>query len=124
MALRAFELDKTIAEEQSDEFNIYKDLVEGIISEMSGNVRGSSDQNNNGSVSKETCMRLEIARLQHEVECMKISRGETLASDEMRFLKNSEAKEEILLTAEQSETDDILEDNDLDENVIMNMQHF
>ncbi|KMW68485.1 hypothetical protein BDDG_12847 [Blastomyces dermatitidis ATCC 18188] len=33
-------------------------------------------------------------------------------------------REEILLTAEQSETDDILEDNSLDENVTMNMQHF
>ncbi|KMW67044.1 hypothetical protein BDDG_11879 [Blastomyces dermatitidis ATCC 18188] len=55
-------------EEQSDESNNkYKDPVEGI-SEMSGNAGGSSDQNNNGSVSEKTRMRLEIARLQHEVE--------------------------------------------------------
>ncbi|OAT06181.1 hypothetical protein BDBG_16570 [Blastomyces gilchristii SLH14081] len=85
---------------------------------MSDNAESSSDWNNNGSVSEKTYMRLEIARLQHEIKCMKISRDETL------FLKNSEVKEEILLTTEQSETDDILKDNDLGENVIMNMQHF
>ncbi|OAT02649.1 uncharacterized protein BDCG_17697 [Blastomyces dermatitidis ER-3] len=53
------------------------------ISEMSGNAGSSSDQNDNSSVSKKTCMRLEIARLQHEVERMKISRGDS-AGDEMR----------------------------------------
>ncbi|OAT07071.1 hypothetical protein BDBG_16758 [Blastomyces gilchristii SLH14081] len=95
-----FEPDKTITEEQSDKFNVYEDPVEGIISEISGNVRGPSDWNDNSSVSEKTHMRLEITRLQHEVE------------------------EEILLTAEQSETDDILEDNSLDENVTMNMQYF
>ncbi|OAT01987.1 uncharacterized protein BDCG_17329 [Blastomyces dermatitidis ER-3] len=83
VALRVFELNKIIAEEQSDEFNEYEDLIEGI-SEMSDNAGGSSDWNDNSSVSEKTCMRLEIARLQHEVECMKTSRGETLASDEMR----------------------------------------
>ncbi|OAT08905.1 hypothetical protein BDBG_17131 [Blastomyces gilchristii SLH14081] len=73
---------------------------------------------------------------------MKISRGDP-ADDEMRadlteYLQQKEKisviikvleefrsqREEILLTAEQSETDDILEDNDLDKNVIMNMQCF
>ncbi|EGE84390.2 hypothetical protein BDDG_07335 [Blastomyces dermatitidis ATCC 18188] len=78
----AFEPDETIAEEQSDESNEYEDPVEGI-SEMSDNVGGPSGWNDNSSVSEETHMRLEIARLQHEVECMKTSRGETLASDEM-----------------------------------------
>ncbi|EQL28022.1 hypothetical protein BDFG_09190 [Blastomyces dermatitidis ATCC 26199] len=83
-ASETFELDEIIAEEQSDEFNIYKDSVEGIISEISDNAGSSSDRNNNGSASEETHMRLEIARLQHEVEHMKTSRGETLASDEIR----------------------------------------
>ncbi|OAT00099.1 uncharacterized protein BDCG_16470 [Blastomyces dermatitidis ER-3] len=78
----AFEPDKTITEEQSDESNIYKDSVEGIISEMSGNAGGPSGRNNNSSASEETHMRLEIARLQHEVERMKISRGDS-ADDEM-----------------------------------------
>ncbi|OAT07315.1 hypothetical protein BDBG_16815 [Blastomyces gilchristii SLH14081] len=100
MTSEMFELNKIIAEEQSDKFNIYKDSVKDIISEMSDNAESSSDWNDNSSVSKKTHMRLEIARLQHEIE------------------------EEILLTAEQSETDDILEDNSLDENVTMNMQHF
>ncbi|EQL28973.1 hypothetical protein BDFG_08330 [Blastomyces dermatitidis ATCC 26199] len=68
MTSEMFELNEIIIEEQSDEFNVYKDLIEGIISEMSDN----------------THMRLEIARLQHEVECMKTSRGETLASDKMK----------------------------------------
>ncbi|OAT02575.1 uncharacterized protein BDCG_17647 [Blastomyces dermatitidis ER-3] len=68
MTSEMFELNKIIAEEQSDKFNVYKDSVEGIISEMSDNVRGSSDWNDNSSVSEKTCMRLEIARLQHEVE--------------------------------------------------------
>ncbi|KMW69003.1 hypothetical protein BDDG_13197 [Blastomyces dermatitidis ATCC 18188] len=93
-ALETFKPDKTIAEKQSDKFNIYEDSVEGIMSEK-------------------THMRLEIARLQHEVECMKISRGKT--SVIMKVLEEFRS---------QSETDDILEDNDLDENAIMNMQHF
>ncbi|KMW67575.1 hypothetical protein BDDG_12196 [Blastomyces dermatitidis ATCC 18188] len=67
-ASEMFELDEIIAEEQSDKFNIYEDLIEGIISEMSDNARDLSDQNNNSSVSEKTYMRLEIARLQYEIE--------------------------------------------------------
>ncbi|OAT05998.1 hypothetical protein BDBG_16538 [Blastomyces gilchristii SLH14081] len=63
-----FESDKIIAEKQSDKINIYKDLIEGIISEMSDNIRDLSNQNDNDSVSKKTHMRLEIARLQHEIK--------------------------------------------------------
>ncbi|OAT02505.1 uncharacterized protein BDCG_17601 [Blastomyces dermatitidis ER-3] len=63
-----FELNDTIMKEQSDKFNIYKDLIEDIISEMSDNIRDSSNQNDNDSVSEKTCMRLEIARLQYEVK--------------------------------------------------------
>ncbi|OAT01102.1 uncharacterized protein BDCG_16913 [Blastomyces dermatitidis ER-3] len=65
-ASEVFELNEIITEEQSDKFNVYKDLIEGIIT------------------SKKTYIRLEIARLQHEIECMKISRDETLISDEIR----------------------------------------
>ncbi|OAT06725.1 hypothetical protein BDBG_16682 [Blastomyces gilchristii SLH14081] len=69
-----FELDEIITEKQSDEFNIYKDSVEDI-SEMSDNAESS--------MSEKTCMRLEITRLQHEVEQMKISRDDS-ADDEIR----------------------------------------
>ncbi|OAT01353.1 uncharacterized protein BDCG_17047 [Blastomyces dermatitidis ER-3] len=156
----AFEPDETIAEEQSDESNEYEDPVEGI-SEMSDNAGGPSGRNDNGSASEETCMRLEIARLQHEVERMKTSRGDP-AGDEMGadlaeylqqkgktsvimkvleefrsqvrlikrpivltgFINYSMWREEILLAAEQSETDDILEGNGLGENATMDMQCF
>ncbi|KMW68522.1 hypothetical protein BDDG_12871 [Blastomyces dermatitidis ATCC 18188] len=67
-----FESDETIAEKQSDKFNVYEDSLEDI-SEMSD---------------------------------------------------NTEDSKEILLTAEQSETDDILEDNNLDKNTTINMQYF
>ncbi|KMW68674.1 hypothetical protein BDDG_12968 [Blastomyces dermatitidis ATCC 18188] len=67
MTSEMFELNKIIAEKQSDKFNVYKDSVEDI-SEMSDNAESSSDQNDNDSVSEKTHMRLEIARLQHEVE--------------------------------------------------------
>ncbi|OAS99554.1 uncharacterized protein BDCG_00728 [Blastomyces dermatitidis ER-3] len=157
----AFEPDETIAEEQSDESNVYEDPVEGIISEMSGNAGGPSGRNDNSSASEETRMRLEIARLQHEVERMKTSRGDP-AGDEMgadlaeylqrkgktsvimkvleefrsqvRLIKRPIVltgsinypmwREEILLAAEQSETDDILEGNGLGENATMDMQRF
>ncbi|OAT09892.1 hypothetical protein, variant [Blastomyces gilchristii SLH14081] len=83
-----FEPDETIAEEQSDESNVYEDPVEGI-SEMSGNAGGPSGRNDNSSVSEETRMRLEIARLQHEVERMKAGRGENeeLSADLMNYLQ-------------------------------------
>ncbi|EQL36176.1 hypothetical protein BDFG_02415 [Blastomyces dermatitidis ATCC 26199] len=83
-ASEVFELNEIITEEQSDKFNVYKDSVEDIISEMSDNAESSSDQNNNNSVNKKTYMRLEITKLQYEIECMKISRSETLVSDEIR----------------------------------------
>ncbi|OAT11240.1 hypothetical protein BDBG_17474 [Blastomyces gilchristii SLH14081] len=67
VASEVFELNEIIAEEQSDEFNIYEDSVEGI-SEMSDNAESSSDWNDNSSASEKTCIRLEIARLQYEVE--------------------------------------------------------
>ncbi|OAS99547.1 uncharacterized protein BDCG_16194 [Blastomyces dermatitidis ER-3] len=85
----AFEPDDTIVEERSDESNNeYEDPVEGI-SEMSGNAGGPSGQNNNGSVSEETRMRLEIARLQHEVERMKAGRSENeeLSADLVNYLQ-------------------------------------
>ncbi|OAT07593.1 hypothetical protein BDBG_16864 [Blastomyces gilchristii SLH14081] len=66
-ASEVFELNETITEKQSNKFNKYKDLIEGI-SEMSDNAENSSDENDNSSVSEKTCMRLEIARLQHEVK--------------------------------------------------------
>ncbi|EQL34169.1 hypothetical protein BDFG_04069 [Blastomyces dermatitidis ATCC 26199] len=162
----AFEPDDTIVEERSDESNNeYEDPVEGIISEMSGNAGGPSGRNDNGSVSEETRMRLEIARLQHEVERMKAGRSESSASnedisadlvnylqwkgrtpaivkilsefrDQVRPIKKPVIltdsanypmwKEEILLAARQSETDDILNDRQVspDEGASMNMQHF
>ncbi|EQL37359.1 hypothetical protein BDFG_01322 [Blastomyces dermatitidis ATCC 26199] len=68
-ASEAFELNNIIMKEQSDKFNNeYKDLIEDIISEISGNAENSSSQNNNNSVSEKTHIRLEIARLQHEVK--------------------------------------------------------
>ncbi|OAT03853.1 hypothetical protein BDBG_16123 [Blastomyces gilchristii SLH14081] len=67
MTSEIFKLNKIITEKQSDEFNEYKDLIEGI-SKMSDNAESSSDWNNNSSVSEKTCIRLEIARLQHEIE--------------------------------------------------------
>ncbi|OAT14572.1 hypothetical protein BDBG_18091 [Blastomyces gilchristii SLH14081] len=73
-ASEAFELNDMIMKEQSDKFNVYEDSVEGI-SEMSGNAESS--------MSEKTHMRLEIARLQHEVEQMKISRDDS-AGDEMK----------------------------------------
>ncbi|KMW69413.1 hypothetical protein BDDG_13563 [Blastomyces dermatitidis ATCC 18188] len=76
-----------IVKEQSDEFNNkYKDSVEGI-SEMSDNAESSSSQNNNDSVSEKTHMRLEIARLQHEVKRMKTGRSENeeLSADLMNY---------------------------------------
>ncbi|EQL32925.1 hypothetical protein BDFG_05021 [Blastomyces dermatitidis ATCC 26199] len=85
----AFEPDNTIVEEWSDESNNeYEDPVEGI-SEMSGNAGGPSGRNDNGSVSEETRMRLEIARLQHEVERMKTGRGENeeLSADLVNYLQ-------------------------------------
>ncbi|KMW68342.1 hypothetical protein BDDG_12747 [Blastomyces dermatitidis ATCC 18188] len=78
-----FELNEIIAEKQSDKFNKYKDSVKDI-SEMTDNTESLSNQNNNSSVSEKTYIRLEIARLQHEIEHMKISRDETLVSDKMR----------------------------------------
>ncbi|EDN07798.1 predicted protein [Histoplasma mississippiense (nom. inval.)] len=73
----AFEPDETI-EEESNKSNIeYEDPIDN--NEMSDNAGGSSSRDD---VSEETRMRLEIARLQHEVQQMKASRGEPSASDE------------------------------------------
>ncbi|OAT00104.1 uncharacterized protein BDCG_16473 [Blastomyces dermatitidis ER-3] len=77
-----FKLNEIITEKQSDKFNKYKDTIEDI-SEMSHNAECSSDQNNNSLSSKKTHMRLEIARLQHDIEQMKISRSDS-ADDEIR----------------------------------------
>ncbi|OAT13442.1 hypothetical protein BDBG_17815 [Blastomyces gilchristii SLH14081] len=87
MASEVFELNETITEKQSDKFNKYKDSVEDI-SEMSDNTESLSNQNNNSSVSEKTHMRLEIARLQHEVKQMKTDRDENeeLSADLMNYL--------------------------------------
>ncbi|EDN03553.1 predicted protein [Histoplasma mississippiense (nom. inval.)] len=163
----AFEPDDTIVESneqnESNESNEeFEDPIEGI-NEMSGNTGGQSA--GSGSVSEETRMRLEIARLQHEVERMKASRGESSVSneelsadlanylqrkgrtsaivkilgefrDQVRPIKKPIVltgsanypmwKEEILLAARQSETDDILNDKQIspDEDASKDMQRF
>ncbi|EDN04276.1 conserved hypothetical protein [Histoplasma mississippiense (nom. inval.)] len=72
----AFEPDDTI-EEESNESNIeYEDPVND--NEMSDNAGGPSSHD----VSEETRMRLEIARLQHEVQQMRTGRGQASTSDE------------------------------------------
>ncbi|EGC48719.1 nucleolar protein NOP2 [Histoplasma capsulatum var. duboisii H88] len=74
----AFEPDETIEEESNDSNNEYEDPVDN--NAMSDNAGGPGGRND---VSEETCMRLEIVRLQHEVEQMKASRANaTSASDE------------------------------------------
>ncbi|EDN02337.1 predicted protein [Histoplasma mississippiense (nom. inval.)] len=156
----AFEPDETI-EEESNESNIeYEDPIND--NEISDNAGGSGSRDD---VSEETHMRLEIARLQHEVQQMKASRGEPSASDEnisadlanylqrkgrtsaivkilnefrdqVRSIRKpvvltgsgnySMWKEEILLAARQSETDDILEEKQTgpDDNASTDMQRF
>ncbi|KGQ01446.1 hypothetical protein PAAG_11793 [Paracoccidioides lutzii Pb01] len=67
-ASEAFKTDKTILK-KSDKFNnTYKDMVD----EISENTVDSSDQVS--EVSEEILMRLEIAKLQQEVEMMRASR--------------------------------------------------
>ncbi|OJD24847.1 hypothetical protein ACJ73_03782 [Blastomyces percursus] len=123
-APRAFELDDTIEEEDSNESsNNFQDPVDDdAMSENAGCPSGRD------SASEETRMRLEIARLQHEVERMKASRGEPSAAEEISAdleLPSTEGKnpvvltgsanypmwkEEIILAARQSETNDMLEE--------------
>ncbi|EEQ86563.2 uncharacterized protein BDCG_01683 [Blastomyces dermatitidis ER-3] len=82
IALGAFKVDDTIVEERPDESNNdFEDPV-GDTSEMLDNAYGPSGYDTNPA-SEETRMRLEIARLQHEIERMKAGRAnETLASDD------------------------------------------
>ncbi|OJD12431.1 hypothetical protein ACJ73_09352 [Blastomyces percursus] len=77
-SLGAFEPDETIEEESNDSNIEYEDPVNDDT--MSDNASGPSGRDN---ASEETRMRLEIARLQHEVERMRAGRTtEASANDE------------------------------------------
>ncbi|EEH36587.2 hypothetical protein PAAG_07005 [Paracoccidioides lutzii Pb01] len=64
----AFEIDKMIPEKSDESNNTYEDLVD----EMSENIIDPSGQVS--GVSEETLIRLEIAKLQQEVEMIRASR--------------------------------------------------
>ncbi|EEH08696.1 predicted protein [Histoplasma capsulatum G186AR] len=106
----AFESDDTI-EEKLNKLNIeYEDLIND--NEMSDNVNDS----NSYDVNKETCIRLKIVKLQYKVQQMRTGR------DQISI--NNENIKEILLAVRQSETDDILDERqvDFDDNISTDMQ--
>ncbi|OJD10298.1 hypothetical protein ACJ73_09848, partial [Blastomyces percursus] len=73
----AFEPDETVEEESNDSNIEYEDPVNDAMSDNAGGPSGRD------SASEETRMRLEIARLQHEVERMTSGRAtEASANDE------------------------------------------